>query len=51
MCTEAEKCGTNVAVRAAERIVGAQGKYKKWGPYYGLCEGDLRARPQEILRV
>ena len=27
MCTEAEKRGTNMAPRAAKRIVGAQGKY------------------------
>ena len=24
--------------RTTERIVGAWGKYKKWGPYYRLCE-------------
>ena len=36
--------------RAAERIVRAQDKYKKWGSYYRLCEGDLGAWPQEILR-
>ena len=36
--------------RAAEKIVGAQGKYKKWGPYYRLSEGGLGACPHEILR-
>ena len=36
--------------RVAERIVEAQGKYEKWGPYYRLCEGGLGACPQEILR-
>ena len=36
--------------RAAKRIVGARGKYKKWGPYYRSCEGDLGACPQENLR-
>ena len=25
-------------VRATARIVGAQGKHRKWGPYYRLCE-------------
>ena len=35
--------------RAAERIVGPQGKYKKWGPYYRLCEGGLGGCPWEIL--
>ena len=37
-------------LRAADSIVGAQGKYKKWGPYYRLCEECLGACPQEILR-
>ena len=38
------------AFRAAERIVGAQGKYmyKKMEPI--LCERGLGARPQKILR-
>ena len=37
-------CG--VVFMAAERIVGARGKYKKWGPYYRLCKGGgLGARP------
>ena len=27
--------------RAAERIGGAQDKYKKWGPSHRLCEEDL----------
>ena len=36
--------------RATERIVGAWGKYKKWGPYYRLCEAGSGARSQEILR-
>ena len=35
---------------SAERIVGAQGKYKKWGPCCRLCEGGLGVRPQKILR-
>ena len=39
-----------VAARVPERIVGAQGNYKKWGPYYRLCEGGLGACPQEMLR-
>ena len=38
------------SARAAERIVGAQGKYKKWGSYYRLCERDLGAHPQQNLR-
>ena len=36
--------------QAAERIGGAQGKYKKWGPIKWTCKGGLGARPQEILR-
>ena len=32
-------------VRAAKRIVGAQGKYKKWDPFYRLCEGGLGHMP------
>ena len=31
--------------RAAKRIVGAQGKYKKWDPFYRLCEGGLGHMP------
>ena len=31
--------------RAAKRIVGAQGKYKKWDPFYRLCEGGLGRTP------
>ena len=37
--------------RAAERIGGIQGKYKKWGPSIMDCvKRGLGARPQEILR-
>ena len=36
--------------RATNSIVGALGKYKKWGPYYRMCEEYLGAYPQEILR-
>ena len=36
--------------RAAERIRGAQGKYKKGGPYYRLWEGVWGHAPKEILR-
>ena len=35
---------------SAKRIVGAQGNYKKWGPYCRLCEEALGARPWKILR-
>ena len=31
--------------RATKRIVGAQGKYKKWDPFYRLCEGGLGRTP------
>ena len=31
--------------RATERIVGARGKYKKWGLYYRLCEGGSGGMP------
>ena len=34
--------------RAAERV---QCKYRKWGPYYRLCEGGLRARHQDFLHA
>ena len=34
--------------RAADRIVGAQGNYKKWGPYHRLCEEGLGAGPKKI---
>ena len=34
--------------RAADRIVGAQGNYKKWGPYHRLCEGGLGAGPKKF---
>ena len=38
-----------MAVRAAERIVGAQGEYKKWVPY---CVREVwGARPQKILHA
>ena len=36
--------------RATERIGGAQGKYKEWGPEIWMVEGGLGARPQETLR-
>ena len=29
--------------------MGAQGKYKKLGPYYRLCNGILGARPLKML--
>ena len=32
----------SVIDRATETIVRAQGKYKKWGSYYRLCERILR---------
>ena len=35
--------GTMPPDRAAEKIAGAQGKYKEWDPQYGLCEGGLRS--------
>ena len=31
--------------RAAKRIGGTQGKYKKWDPFYRLCEGGLGHMP------
>ena len=34
--------------QAAERIGGAQGKCKKWGPLYGLCEGGLGHTPRKF---
>jgi len=34
--------------RAAKRIEGAQGKYKKWGLAYGLCEGSLGHAPRKF---
>ena len=34
--------------QAAERIGGAQGKCKKWGPLYGLCEGGLGHAPRKF---
>ena len=39
--------------RAAKRIGKAQGKYKKWGPQNGLCEGVWGTPPGnfEILHV
>ena len=38
------------STQAAKRIVGAQGKYEKWGPCYRLYKGGPGARPQKILR-
>ena len=32
-------------VRAAERIVGARGKYENWGRYYRLCKGGSGGTP------
>ena len=43
-----------VAARVPERIVGAQGNYKRWGPYYRLCEGGSGGMPPgnfEILHA
>ena len=36
-------CG--VVFRAAERIVGARGKYENWGQYYRLCKGGSGGTP------
>ena len=35
--------------RAAKRIVGAQGKYKKWGPYCVRGSGSMPPENFEIL--
>ena len=50
-CMQTSAYCTYCLARAAERIGGAQGKYKKWAPENGLCEGGLGARPQEILHA
>ena len=38
----------SLRTRAAERMGGAQGKYKKRGPLHRLCKEGLGARPQKF---
>ena len=45
MCTFYSTHKQRYTARAAKRIVGAQGKYKKWDPFYRLCEGGLGHMP------
>ena len=34
-----------------EKIVAAQGKYRKWGPYYRLLEGVWGHAPRKCLKI
>ena len=42
------KFNNSLIVRAAERIVGAQGKYNKWGPY---CVRGVWGMPPENFEI